>query len=67
MFSMVFVMITISRSSAERIAEILNERSTIQNPEHPVTEVKDGSICFTDADFMYSADADKKLLPMQTF
>jgi len=62
MFSMVFVMITISRSSAERIAEILNERSTIQNPEHPVTEVKDGSICFTDADFMYSADADKKVI-----
>ena len=62
MFSMVFVMITISRSSAERISEILNERSTIQNPEHPVTEVKDGSICFTDADFMYSADADKKVI-----
>ena len=62
MFSMVFVMITISRSSAERIAEILNERSTIQNSEHPVTEVKDGSICFTDADFMYSADADKKVI-----
>ena len=62
MFSMVFVMITISRSSAERIAEILNERSTIQNPEHPVMEVKDGSICFTDADFMYSADADKKVI-----
>ena len=62
MFSMVFVMITISRSSAERIAEILNERSTIQDPEHPVMEVKDGSICFTDADFMYSADADKKVI-----
>ena len=62
MFSMVFVMITISRSSAERIAEILNERPTLQNPEHPVMEVKDGSICFTDADFMYSADADKKVI-----
>ena len=40
MFSMVFVMITISRSSADRIAEILNEQPDITNPEHPVMEVK---------------------------
>ena len=62
MFSMVFVMITISRSSADRIAEILNERSDITNPEHPVMEVKNGEIRFTDADFMYTADADKKVI-----
>ena len=62
MFSMVFVMITISRSSADRIAEILNERPDITNPEHPVMEVKNGEIRFTDADFMYTADADKKVI-----
>ena len=62
MFSMVFVMITISRSSADRIAEILNERSDITNPEHPVMEVKNGEIRFTNADFMYTADADKKVI-----
>ena len=62
MFSMVFVMITISRSSADRIAEILNERPDITNPEHPVMEVKNGEIRFTNADFMYTADADKKVI-----
>ena len=62
MFSMVFVMITISRSSADRIAEILNEQPDITNPEHPVMEVKNGEICFTNADFMYTADADKKVI-----
>ena len=62
MFSMVFVMITISRSSADRIAEILNEQPNITNPEHPVMEVKNGEICFTNADFMYTADADKKVI-----
>ena len=62
MFSMVFVMITISRSSADRIAEILNEQPDITNPEQPVMEVKNGDICFTNADFMYTADADKKVI-----
>ncbi|MGP1594810.1 MAG: ABC transporter ATP-binding protein [Treponema sp.] len=62
MFSMVFVMITISRSSAERIAEILNEQPDITNPENPITEVKNGEIRFTNADFMYTADADKKVI-----
>lgn len=62
MFSMVFVMITISRSSADRIAEILNEQPDITNPKHPVMEVKNGEICFTNADFMYTADADKKVI-----
>jgi len=62
MFSMVFVMITISRSSADRIAEILNEQPDITNPAHPVMEVKNSEICFTNADFMYTADADKKVI-----
>jgi len=62
MFSMVFVMITISRSSAERIAEVLNERPDIKNPEHPVMEVKNGDIQFTHVGFMYTAGADKKVI-----
>lgn len=62
MFSMVFVMITISRSSAERIAEVLYERSDIKNPEHPVMTVKNSAIQFSHADFMYTADADKKVI-----
>lgn len=62
MLSMVFAMITISASSAQRIAEILNEQPDITNPEHPVTQVKDGSICFHHVDFSYASKADKKVL-----
>lgn len=54
MFSMVFVMIIMSKASAERIAEILNERSTMENKENPVLEVKDGSIDFENVSFSYS-------------
>ena len=46
MFSMVFVMITISYASMERAEEILDEKSDLHNPENPVYEVKDGSIEF---------------------
>ena len=62
MFSMAFVMITISRSSAERIAEILSEQSTIQNPENPVMEVKNGEVCFTNAAFAYAVSTHKKVI-----
>ena len=44
MLSMVFVMITMAKSSAERILEVLDEESTIKNPKNPIKEVKDGSI-----------------------
>lgn len=60
--SMVFAMITIARSSADRIAEILNETTDIQNPANPVTEVKNGDICYQDVDFVYAAKADKKVI-----
>lgn len=59
MVSMVIVMIVISRASAERIAEILNEEPDITNPEHPVMTVKDGSIDFNDVYFSYSGNKDK--------
>ena len=54
MFSMVFVMIIMSKASAERVAEILNEKSTMENKENPVLEVKDGSIDFENVSFSYS-------------
>ena len=62
MLSMVFVMITMSLASARRIAEILNEKTDIQNSKSPVMAVKDGSITFKDVDFVYSSKADKKVL-----
>jgi ABC-type multidrug transport system, ATPase and permease components len=59
MLSMVFAMITISQASAERIVEVLNEKSTLQNGENPVLEVENGSIEFTTASFSYKENADK--------
>ena len=60
--SIVFVLITLSRASGERIAEILNEESTITDPESPVTEIKDGSIVFDHVNFSYAGDKDKLCL-----
>lgn len=54
MLSMIFVMLTISAASAERIAEVLDEESDLKNPENPVTEIKDGSVTFTDVSFAYN-------------
>mgnify|MGYP000025518745 FL=1 len=62
MLSMIFVMITISRASAERITEVLNEKSDLVNPENPVMEVKDGSIRFDHVSFSYAKRADKLCL-----
>ena len=54
MMSMIFVMLTMSRASAKRIVEILDEESTITNPQNPVTRVADGSIEFKNASFGYN-------------
>ena len=62
MFSMVFVMITMSLESARRITEVLKEESTLHNPENPVFEVKDGSIDFDGVNFKYAANAEKNVL-----
>ena len=56
MLSMIFVMIIMSRASAERIIEILDEESTMQEKEDPVMEVKDGSVSFRGVSFSYSND-----------
>ena len=62
MLSMIFVMITMSLESAERIVEVLSEESTLQNPENPVMEVKDGSIDFNHVNFKYSKAASRMAL-----
>lgn len=62
MLSMIFVMITISNASMQRICEVLNEESTIENPENPKTDVPDGSIDFNGVSFKYHAGAEKYAL-----
>lgn len=62
MLSMVFVMITMSCASAERIVEVLDEESDITNCDNPVYEVKDGSVEFTDVSFSYAKRPDKTVL-----
>ncbi|HIZ79558.1 MAG TPA: ABC transporter ATP-binding protein/permease [Candidatus Lachnoclostridium stercorigallinarum] len=62
MLSMVFVMITMSAESAERIVEVLSEESTLKSPENAVTEVKDGSIDFDNVSFKYSRKAERMAL-----
>ena len=59
MLAMVFVMITMSRASAKRIVEVLDEESSLTNPEDPVFSVKNGDISFRDVDFSYSTDAER--------
>ncbi|MDD6441369.1 MAG: ABC transporter ATP-binding protein [bacterium] len=62
MVSMVFVMVSMSSAGVRRIAEILNEKSDITNPENPVFEVADGSIEFRNVDFAYKKDSKEPVL-----
>ena len=62
MLSIVFVMVTMSIASARRVAEVLNEKSDLSNPEHPVMEVADGSIVFDHVDFAYKKDGKEPVL-----
>ncbi len=62
MLSMIFVMLTMARASAERICEVLDEESTITNPPSPVTEVKNGEVVFSNVCFGYSQGKDKYCL-----
>ncbi len=62
MLSMVFVMITMSIANGNRVAEVLNEKATIVNPEHPVMEVPDGSVDFDHVNFSYKEDAGEFVL-----
>lgn len=62
MLSMVFVMVTISIESCERIVAVLEEKRTISNPENPIYDVPDGSIDFDHVSFKYSKHADRYAL-----
>lgn len=62
MLSMIFVMVTISIESCERIVAVLEEKRTISNPENPIYEVNDGSIDFDNVSFKYSKRADRNAL-----
>ncbi len=53
MISMIYVMLTMSIESAERVVEVLNENSSLTNPPHPIYEVKNGSIDFDNVSFRY--------------
>ncbi len=62
MLSMIFVMITMSSASAKRIVEVIDEKTTLGNPDAPVMEVKDGSIEFEHVDFAYNTDSEEPVL-----
>ena len=62
MVAVVFVMITMSRASAERIVEILEEQPDLHDSEHPVTEVRDGGIRFENVSFSYKGDGGRLAL-----
>ena len=62
MVAMVFVMITMAKASAERVAEILDEQPDLHNPANPIREVKDGAIEFDDVSFSYKGDERKLAL-----
>ena len=62
MLSMVFVMVTLSAPSMRRISEVLNEESSLKNPENPVMEVENGDIEFNNVSFKYSSKAEKNAL-----
>ena len=62
MLAMVFVMITMSAASAQRITEVLGEKSDIVSPENAVTEVADGSVDFENVSFAYRQGSGKPVL-----
>lgn len=62
MLSMIFVMLTLSSASAKRICEILDEESTLVNPENPDKEIPDGSVDFSDVSFAYKQGSGKPVL-----
>ena len=62
MLALIFVMLTMSMASAKRIAGVLNEKSTLTNPESPDFDVPDGSIDFENVIFSYSEKSEKPVL-----
>ena len=62
MVAMVFVMLTMSLASAKRVSGVLNEKSTLANPENPDFNVVDGSISFENVTFSYNSNGEKSVL-----
>lgn len=62
MLSMVFVMVSMSTASAKRIADVLNEKADITNPDAPVMQVSDGRIDFNHVDFVYKKNSETDTL-----
>ena len=62
MLSMIFVMLTMAQASGKRICEVLDETSSLQNPENPVYEVENGDVDFEHVEFKYSASAKRSAL-----
>ena len=62
MMSMIFVMVAMSSASAQRITEVLNEKSTLTNPENPDFEIPDGSVDFDHVNFRYRAESSSNVL-----
>lgn len=62
MLSMIFVMLTMALASGKRICEVLDETSSLQNPENPVYEVENGDVDFEHVEFKYSASAKRSAL-----
>ena len=62
MLSMIYVMLTMSLESMKRICEVLNEESSLKNPENPIYDVRDGSVKFNNVNFKYNKDAKRNAL-----
>ncbi len=62
MVAMIFVMLTMSLASAKRVSGVLNEKSTLSNPQNPDYNVEDGSIEFENVYFSYNSTAEKPVL-----
>ncbi len=60
--AVIFVMLTMASASGKRIAEVIDEKADLTNPENPVMEVKDGSISFENVDFAYDRTSDEPVL-----
>ena len=62
MVAMTLIFVTIANASSQRIAEVMEEESTLHNPEHPLMNVEDGSIEFKNVSFKYSKEAERNAL-----
>ena len=62
MLALIFVMITMAQASGKRIAEVIEEKADLTNPDNPIMEVKNGNISFEHVDFSYNKESDEPVL-----